>query len=193
MTIQAFRPSFNSAATPYFGQGAKKHANALGEKVEKSWWGRQLYFSEKPTSPVPWYLRWKGYGSKANLKAGWENAMAWFKPKDTAGKILAIATLAVGIATDFGANMLIVGIPYVASKLLFSNMNISGFATAFHDGVHTAYEKQYVAQHPEKSARTRNRSSNDDSNDWVDDSLDSHNLHHLDDHHTDDHLGSLDD
>ncbi|MDH4378962.1 MAG: hypothetical protein QE263_03535 [Vampirovibrionales bacterium] len=164
MSITALRPT----AATYFGNNSvKKNLNELGGKVEKSWWGKQLYIIPNDTSKVPWYLRWKGYGSKANLTAGWNNAMDWFKPKDTAGKILAIATLAAGIATDFGAHLLIVGIPYVASKVLFTNMNISGFATAFHDGVHKAYEKQYVDKHPEKTAKATpsNPSSSKDTDD----------------------------
>jgi hypothetical protein len=158
MSITAFRPT----TATYFGNNSvKKNLNELRGKVEKSWWGKQLYIIPNDTSEVPWYLRWKAYGSKANLKAGWDNAMAWFKPKDLAGKALAIATLALGIGTDFMSHVFIVGIPYVASKVLFTNMNISGFATAFHDGVHKAYEAQYLAKQNNKTTSSKNSSKTD--------------------------------
>lgn len=153
MSITALRPT----VAAQFGQNNKK---SLGEKVvdtvENSWLAKQVYKQEKYFSDTPWYLRWKAYGSKENLKAGWDKAMAWFKPKDLGGKALAIVTLAAGIATDFMGHMLIVGIPYTLSKVFFPFMNVSGFATAFHDGVHQAYEAKYLAQHPEKAAKEKN-------------------------------------
>jgi hypothetical protein len=125
----------------------------LDKKLGDTWFYKQLYFSTPAAqyrqdilqqSNTTWYQRLLGYVDKDCLKAGLDNAKAFFNRKDTGGKALSIGNMLLTLIIDKLLLVSIVGWPFLLLPLVASNWAQSGVGQAFHHGVKAAYAQKHA-------------------------------------------------